>query len=342
MIVPFNTDLTSGPPIVTASLSKPFVDGGYVRSDWTRLEPRHNDFDWSYLDRQISILSAHNKNASIAVDAGQRAPDWLFAMGAQRFNTVVEITRQKDFCQPIRIPIPWDSVFLREWTNFVRAMGSHFASNPAVIVVTVTGIAYRTPEVLLPRSHGGTANGQGKTCSYPNDIENWQSAGYTAKKMNAAFGEIIRAYRAAFRSQWLAMETGERGFPPIGFDGRIDENAADLPEIRFWAAGRQALGIRFIAQVDDLTDFRIEQNLVEFARNGLVAYQQAWPITNDPNCVMNRGQKPCDPMDVLNKTMNIALSTHAVYLELFTKDLANPQFAGVFERVHRDLLTMAH
>ena len=79
------------------------------------------------------------------------------------------------------------------------------------------------------------------------------------------------------------MITGEHAFPPIGMDGRIDPAAAELPETQFWPQGRNLIGGRFIAQVNNLTDFRIEENVVAFARDGLVGYQQAWPITGDPD-----------------------------------------------------------
>ena len=58
------------------------------------------------------------------MDAGQRAPDWLYDQGAKPFNTVVEIPRQKDFCDPIR--------YSRSlWTPFSCAGGTNSSPRSA-------------------------------------------------------------------------------------------------------------------------------------------------------------------------------------------------------------------
>ena len=88
--------------------------------------------------------------------------------------------------------------------------------------------------------------------------------------------------------------------------------------------------------MNNLTDFRTEENVVAFARDGLVGYQAAWPITGDPYCYMNCAV-PCDPNDVFAKAMKIATSTGAIYLEEFAADINNPDFADLFRNVQHEL-----
>ena len=248
VVVPMDRETTQPRPLPPA-LGQPFVTGANLCTNWARNEPAPGVYDWSYLDRQFTILTALGKKVSIEIEAGDRAPDWLFDLGAKPFKTVVEIPRRKEFCEPIRIPVPWDPVFLRRWDAFVAAFGRRYSGNPALTVVKVTGIAYRTDEVLLPRATGETKNGQGsgegKTCQYPNDVENWQAIGYTSQKLDAASADILQSFKRAFPNQYLALMTGEHAFPPIGKDGRIDPAAADLPETHFWRQGRDLIGRRF-------------------------------------------------------------------------------------------------
>ena len=337
LIVSLNKDMPNDAKFREA-LAKDFVDGVYVRSSWMRLEPKRDVYDWSSLDQQVSLYGGMGKKVSIGVDTGERAPDWLYTIGAKGFQTMVEIPRQKDFGQIMRLPIPWDPVFLQEWTKFVAAFGQHFASNPHISIIKITGIAYRTDELLLPRGTGETKTAQGKTVTYPNDVANWQAVDYTTGKMDQAFSTILGAYQKAFPEQYFAIMTGEHGFPPLGDRGQMDTAAANVPDTDFRKMGQRALGQRFIAQVNNLTDFRDQPTLRDFSRTGFVGFQAAWPVTEDTRGIMNHGVVPFDALTVMKKTLDIALSANACYLELFRKDLLNPELNDLFTQVHRKLM----
>ena len=343
LIVPIDRSIgAAGLSILSRAINLPFVDGGYVRTGWKNIEPERNNFQWQYLDEQIATISALNKKIAIGIDAGQRSPEWLYAQGAAAFNTVVEIPRQQDFCEPVVLPVPWDPVFLREWDRLVQAVGRQVRCGPTLVMVKITGIAYRTDETLLPRETGRWANGQGiargRRCHYPNDIEHWVAVGYTAEKVSRAFVGIANSFAQAFPRQALVLMTGHNGFPPLGEGGSLDEAARGLPETSFFAYGRSTFGPRFVGQVNSLRADQRDDRLVEFGRTNPIGFQEAWPITGDETCIMSGGKAPCDQQTTLRRVLASAQSAGAQYVELFKEDLVNPEFWSILSEFH-DLIS---
>jgi hypothetical protein len=338
LIIPMDLPIVGGPPIVAKALSSPLVDGGFVRTSWNRSEPQKDQFDWSYLDAQIATLTAGHKKISIAVDAGQRAPDWLYVEGAKSFVTVVEIARKKDFCTPIKLPVPWDPVFLKEWTKFVGALGAHFSSNASVVAVKVTGIAYRTDELILPSGTGKTVEGQGIECRYPDDVRHWEEIGYTSDRVFASFRLILDAFSKAFPRQALETMAGERALPPLGPDGQTDTAAVDLVQTAFFPYGSRAYGTRFVGQVNSLSGWRVNQTMADYGRTAPIGFQAAWPVTGDPQCIMSGGRPPCDELQTMTTVLNTAVYSHARYVETFAADFLNPAFSELLTHVHAELL----
>jgi Beta-galactosidase len=338
LIVPIDRPIISGPSIISRAITMPFVDGGYIRTSWRSIEPERGKFQWRYLDEQIAAISALNKKIAIGIDAGQRSPDWLYTEGAAGFKTVVEIPRQQDFCEPMMLPVPWDTIFLKEWDRLVGAVGARYAAAPSLVMVKITGIAYRTDETLLPRETGRWANGQGiaqgKRCHYPNDIEQWGAVGYTAEKVSLAFAQIATSFARSFPRQALVLMTGHNAFPPLGEDGSPDETARELPQTRFFAYGRSAFGQRFVGQVNSLRADQVDNRLVEFGQTNPIGFQAAWPVTGDETCIMSGGKAPCDQQTTFRRALERARGAGASFVELFKEDLVNPEFAAILKEFH--------
>ena len=171
--------------LTAQAMQLPFIDGAFINGiAWSSVEPSEGVFDWSEVDALIAKLASFHKKVSLDIWAGRYSPDWLYAEGAAVFNTVVEIPRANDFCQPMQLPVPWDPIYMAEMKKLIAAFGEHYDNNPNVALVKMTGIEYRTDELTLPSGSGNIAtSASGLTCQYPNDIANWISIGYTDNKI---------------------------------------------------------------------------------------------------------------------------------------------------------------
>jgi len=204
------------PDLPEAILSNPAVDGIALRFFWDQLEPSEAAYDWSLMDRQVDSARAHGKKVSLSVTPGVHTPAWVYAAGAAPFT----YTWNRPFgfapCSQQRIPIPWDSVYLAKWSAFVRAMGRRYASNPAVVMVKITGINSGAAEMNLP--HGGGMSPM--NCPGGSDDDaNWRRVGYSKDKIKAAFQASGDAFAAAFPNQALAVGMTPVGFPLLDNEG---------------------------------------------------------------------------------------------------------------------------
>ena len=91
-----------------------FIDGWLVRPRWKRIEPRESQFDWSYIDNELSLASKLNKCITLMVLGGPHSPRWLYDKGAE-FSP---------FGKDAPIPVLWDKVYLAQWKALMRSGAS--------------------------------------------------------------------------------------------------------------------------------------------------------------------------------------------------------------------------
>lgn len=327
------------------ALSDPNVDGFYVQATWEEVEPAPGVFDWSLIDSQLEVLNKYHKKAAISINAGAYSPKWLWEKGVGFVETKVIPFRQKNFCEPLKVAIPWDKTFLAHWTGLVKKFGEHYAHNSSVTAVKITGIAIRTDEISLPYVNGGIkVSPDGKKCDFPDDVKNWQKAGYTSEKVINAFTTITQTFADAFPGLPLVIMTDSQSFPPIGKSGELDPSATSISTGVFLDIGVKIAGDRFVGQNNGLTALKVDPGIKAFADAGhKVGYQEAWPVTGDDFCHMTGGRailkkqgKSCrQNMETMQAVIEQAKANKASYIELMTVDAVNPEFGKVISDAHR-------
>jgi PKD repeat protein len=319
-------------------LSNPYVDGFAVRASWSFIEPAPGVYNWAYLDSVINAVTAAGKKVSLSIRAGVDTPSWVYAAGARSFSFV-------DSSGPAAqtMPIPWDPVFLTQWTNLIQQLGARYASNPALTQVKITGINYGTAETLLPISQGGTASNGTTTWNLTNDVANWQAAGYTRLKVESAWQTMADAWAKAFPNQQLAAILAPNNLPPIDSNGNIFSNlqgadnqlVTDLINL-----GMARYGSQFVVQNNGLSDTWIYSSITGVANQVTTGYQMLWFVTGDSSYRMNGGQAIA-PATALQNAVNQALANHARYLELYPADITNPALQNVLASTHAGLVSNA-
>jgi hypothetical protein len=346
-----NAPLAAAPnqTLLQTAMGYPWIDGLMIRTTWEDIENTKGTYDWSYLDSQIAAMASAGKKAAIDIDAGWATPAWVYTDGSASYTSADGWTltaahsdsqaTSPNWCQNVKIPVPWDTTYLSDLGTFIAALGARYATNSTVVLVHVTGINTQTDETLLPRSKGNTVtcascttgNNGATSCVFPNDVAAWQTAGYTSTEMNTAFDAILGDFINAFPNQSLDLMTGNTAFPPIGSSGALNPDAASLPENTFAAYGQGQIGTRFIIQENNWTAYRVSPIFMAAGHSGVMGLQEQDPVSSysggvwsaDPNCVMNYGVSPCSPIFVFSQAMANAFSYNTQYLELFTADVTN-------------------
>lgn len=333
-------------PKIDAALANPNVDGAYISLNWDTIEPERGRFDWTDMDAEVALVGAQHKKVSLAVVPGQYTPEWVYRDGARHFDGVVEPSFARDFCAPIRLPIPWDPVYLDAWTELIRAFGARYAGNPTLSFIKVTGVSYRTDETSLP--FGTYAHlppdrvvlspRTGAPCVIPDDLGQWQRDGYTWAAVDGAFERIVVAFKAAFPGLPMGIMTSDHSFPPLSRDGRHGDPAGyALSTTDFFGIGRRLLGSGFIGQFNGLTAKQVNAGVAAFAATNPTGYQTGMPVHAEPFCIMNGRSAPCDESSVFQGAVNQALAANARYIEMFYDDINNGPFQDILARTRQRL-----
>src|SRR6266481_684752 len=324
-------------PIPPPIFNNPQVDGIALRYFWNALEPSEGQFNWAPIDTEIAQANEHGKLVSLGVTPGVFTPDWVYREGAAQFSFLWDKLWGPPPCSKVRMPVPWDPVYLSKWLAFVRAIGRRYYGNPALVSVKIEGINAQTEELLLPHSRPGQGNASRLVNCPPNDdVGEWQSLGYNSAKIKETWRTIARAYLEGFSTQALVLQTGPWGMPPIDDAGRLipkrDSNTALAPSII--SIGNEEIKNRFVVQNNGLQANWEWPQLKQIAGSAKVAFQMAWRVTDDSSCRMNHYQRPCDPHTMLQLAVNRGIESGAIYLEIYLADLLNPQLNDVIADAH--------
>jgi len=324
-----------------AVLANPNVDGLALRYSWNQLEPREGNFNWSPIDVQVAAARAHGKKVSLGVTAGIRTPAWVYAAGANQFSFVWDKPWGPPICSSQRIPIPWDPVYLAKWDSFVRALGARYANNPTVVYVKITGVNATTQEAILPHSRGMTISRVGAACTSSDDVGRWQAVGYSRNRVEQAWKHIANNFAGSFPDTKLGLMIGPVGFPPIDDNGNIIANRGADREValNLIAEGIKSYGQRFVVQNNGLSAVRSWPELSGLSHRTTVGWQMAWSATDNATCKMNGGVAPCNPHDVLQAAIARGVESGAVFLEIYTLDILNPNLQDIIASAHSRLLS---
>ena len=318
------------------TLQQSFVDGAIIIDDWFDIEPSDGTFDFSHLDVAVNQVLATGKKFRLAIRAGSGTPAWLLAEVATW--TMINPVNAGN-CASVTLPMPFDSTYLSRFGGMVSALGAHYAGNPNMPGVVVTGMNRTTAELWQPGYTGQTVNG----CVTNNDVAGLQGLGWTEEKAIAAWKTMLADFAAAFPSQVITLNgCGESpsvnaySMPPIGFGGVTDTNGTLICSQYFLPHGYASIGQRFAAlnagwQVGSFSG----ANNINYANAGRVndyglryqaisGFQTTRLLAQDDNsCTPN-----CDPATTLAAmTSELETYTKAVYIESqpgnLTADLAS-------------------
>jgi hypothetical protein len=187
----------TGPEIEKVLETNPHISGLFLGREWRDLEPGRGAYDWKALDGAVEAARHKARTYKLRIKPGTGTPDWVYDKlpdglpGASVFETVGPNPHRKDTYQkPVRIPIPWDPAYLREFERLIRAAGERYASDPLCVAVTVTGANFQSAEAHLPKE--------------PKDLEKWKALEY-GDKLSKAYERYIDIFAGAFPRQQLCL-----------------------------------------------------------------------------------------------------------------------------------------
>lgn len=307
---PFGVYCSCGPTtgvgsgsVAPAIAAKPFVQGILVRVGWQLLEPQEGQYNWSLLDGQLNAARSYGKKVSLGIGCGIAIPQWVFDAGAKRLLTSVPYADT--------IAVPWDPVFLTEWSNFIAALGKRYDPDTSIVLVYMTSSTGNGYEMQLPFVTNPTLAAAGY--SDPNMISSWET--------------VVDAFGTAFPSHYLSND-----FHPV--------NGSNTVADAVYAYAAQTLGNRYGASAwwwtqKNTTVYPAQYALLQqSAQSGLfTGVQMAYNGTND-SASFGPGGMP--------GALQLAINLGVCYWEIWNQDILNPNFENLLSQADCSGVTAVH
>jgi hypothetical protein len=216
------------------ALGNPFISGVALQIHWSDLEPVQGHPDWSKLDALFAAAESSKKWVQLLIFPGFFAPAWALE-GVQTESFAVQYGPGKGTA--LKLPMPWNSVYLTRWFAFLKQLSDRFGHSPAFRVIAADGPTSVSAEMTLPQTL--------------EDMRKWEEDAYTPRKYIDAWQKVFQAYAAGFPNQSVSLSLGS-GLN-INDQGNRDprEGTRTRQIIIDQAAG--LLGRRFVLQNSDLS-----------------------------------------------------------------------------------------
>src|ERR1700733_11087056 len=214
-------------------LNNPNISGVAFQIRWSDIEPVQGKLDWSKLDQLFNAAESSKRWVQLLVFPGFFSPGWALE-GAQTESFPIQYGPGRGTV--MKLPMPWDTVYLNRWFAFLKQLSDRYGKSPAFRVVAADGPTSVSAEMTLPDT--------------PEDVETWLRVSYTPRKYIETWQKVLQVFSANFPNQYISLIVGS-GLN-MNDQGKIDprERARTRKEVIDQAIG--LLGRRFVLQNSDL------------------------------------------------------------------------------------------
>ena len=170
------------------ALNNPFISGVGFQIHWSDIEPVEGKPDWSKLDELFAAAEKSKKWVQLCIYPGFFAPAWaLEGVKTEQFP----IQYGPDKGTVMRLPMPWNGVYLARWFAFLKQLSERYGQSPAFRMIAADGPTSVSEEMTLPRS-----------------AKKWQNDSYRSSKYIGAWQKVFQVYAADFPNQSVSLAVG--------------------------------------------------------------------------------------------------------------------------------------
>jgi len=256
-------------PLANAA-SNPAIAGLMLRVQWKDIEPSYNVFNFSSItdcvfnDAEASTSVSQPRGASgptahkfvvLAFVPGYNAPGWALTDPAGKLPPVATAS----FCVPYgssnagsmqNLPLPWDPTYQNNWSNFLQAVQTHYASKADLLMIAAAGPTSVSDEISLPGAEGSSKCSTAQAAADQTTWENLKPP-YTPSRYEGAWTTAFDGYASDFPNQFTSLSL----YPglPIGGKSTFDSSQRVGTPQAILNAGSTKFGSKFAVQMNGLT-----------------------------------------------------------------------------------------
>ena len=207
-----------------------YLAGVCLHIPWDQIEKNSEKPDFSAIDETVAILRKSGMRYQLCLKPGAYTPSIVYADGAQAFETRVTNPHRANVGAAIKIPVPWDPVYQRDFSRIIQLLGQRYASDPLCVSVVLTCANFLSAEMHLPKTRS--------------DLSRWQSLGDYETRLFEVYKKYTDEWAAAFPGQEISLHLSKVLDLPPSFCERIIESGLRRYPERFSIQNCQLTGRR--------------------------------------------------------------------------------------------------
>ena len=208
--------------------ANPHVTGVCLHIGWKEIEKEPGHWDFSAIDKIVAALRRIGRKYELGIKAGADTPPFVYEEGSQSFATHVTNPHRPNFGEAVVIPVPWDAIYQKHFSNLIQQVGERYSADPLCVSVVLTCANFNSSEMHLPKT--------------PADLAKWKEMGDYGAKLLEVYKKYTDEWAKAFPHQAISLHLSQVIDLPSGFfEHIIDYGLSKYPE-RFTIQNCQLTG----------------------------------------------------------------------------------------------------
>ena len=173
----------------------PNLSGVCLHIPWDQVEKQPGKPDFTGIDKTVAVLRSIGMKYQLCLKPGAHTPSFVYAEGAQPFETTVTNPHRANVGQAVRLPIPWDPIYQRDFSRIIQQLGERYADDPLCVSVVLTCANFMSAEMHLPKTR--------------QDLSRWRALGDYETKLLEVYKNFIDVWGTAFPKQELSLHASK-------------------------------------------------------------------------------------------------------------------------------------
>lgn len=196
--------------------ANPNLSGVCLHIPWAQVEKEAGKPDFSDIDKTVAVFRSVGMKYQLCLKPGAYTPAFVYADGAKAFDTQVRNPHRADVGKAVKIPVPWDPIYVRDFSRIIDQLGGRYARDPLCVSVVLTCANFMSAEMHLPKT--------------PSDLMRWQALGDYSVQLLDVYKKFTDQWAKAFPRQDISLHISKvLDLPPSFIEQIVDYGLSKYP-----------------------------------------------------------------------------------------------------------------